>query len=310
MSDLDALTATVMSHLPMRGPARDRVVGRLLDSSRGDRLRPAVADLGERPGSAAHAGVLRAQVLAALAADPLLAVDIADLAGAPRPGGMDVTISHAQNVQVGNHNTQNNHVGGPPVRPRNMILMVSSNPFGTDGLRLDEEYRAVTQAVQMGRHRDRLALVSAPAARYSDIAPNIQQHRPVVVHFGGHGTETGELVVGDDHGRPLEVPMSALADMFGSHAATIRCVVLNGCFTKRLADAIAMHGPCVVGTTRAIPDRLAIEFAGAFYTAVANGRRFDDAFADGRNHLDLADRTGSDAIVLVEGHRGWCGTAL
>jgi hypothetical protein len=244
-----------------------------------------------------------AQVYASLDADPPLA---------PGSARYNINFGHAENVLVGDNNTQTNYFGdrSPRSQPPNTILTVFSNPSGTDGLRLDEEYRAIARAVQMGRHRERLNVVSAPAARYRDIGPDIQHHRPVVVHFGGHGTETGELVFADDWGRPFEVSTSALAGLFANHAATIRCVVLNGCFTKRLADAIAVHGPCVVGTSHAIADALAIEFAGAFYTAVANGRRFDQAFADGRNHIDLGDLVGGDAIVLVEGHAGRCGTAI
>jgi hypothetical protein len=232
-------------------------------------------------------------------------------ANAPATSRFDVTIGQAENVQVGDHNTQTNHFGrsAPPPR-RNVILTVFANPHGTDGLRLDEEFRAITSAVQAGRHHDRLDVVSATAARYGDIGPHLQRHRPVVVHVAGHGSPTGELVFADDRGDPVEVPTPALAALFAGHAETIRCVVLNGCFTKRLADAIAGHGPCVVGTSRAIPDALAIEFAGAFYTAVANGRRFAEAFTDGRNQLDLGGRAGSDAIVLAAGSAGRCVSAI
>lgn len=222
----------------------------------------------------------------------------------------NVNIDRAHNVQVGDGNSQINNFGGEPVRPRNVILTVFSNPFGTDTLRLDEESRTITHAVEAGRFSDRLDIVPVPAARYDEIGPRVQRHRPVVVHVGVHGNETGELVFADAGGHPFEVSTPALADLFANHAATIRCVVLNGCFTKRLAEAIAAHGPCVVGTSRAIPDALAIEFAGAFYTAVANGCRFDEAYADGRNCLDLGDRAGGDAIVLVEGREGRCGTAI
>jgi hypothetical protein len=245
-------------------------------------------------------------------ADPRHASGPVDPANAPGAARFNVAIGQAMNVQVGDRNQQTNHFGGRPgpSRHRNMILTVFANPSGTDGLRLDEEYRAIANAVRAGLHRDRLGVVPAAAVRYYDIGPNIRHHRPVVVHVGGHGGETGELVFADDRGHPLEVSTPVLATLFANHAATIRCVVLNGCFTKRLADAIAVHGPCVVGTSGAIPGALALEFAGAFYTAVANGRRFQEAFADGRDHLDLGDRAGGDALVLVEGTGGRCGSAI
>lgn len=312
MSDIDTLTAAPMSQLSTYSPTGDPTMRRLFDSPGGDRLCPAMADLSKQPGSAAPAEVIRAQVHAVEEADPPAPFGPAGMVDAPRPARYGVTINQARNVQIGDGNVQNNVSSDGPawLRPRNVILTVFSNPFGTDGLRLDEEYRTIAQAIQAGRYREHLDIVSAPAARYHEIGPDIQHHRPVVVHVGVHGSQTGELVFADESGRPFDVSTSALAGLFANHAATIRCVVLNGCFTKRLADAIAMHGPCVVGTSRAIPDALAIEFAGAFYTAVANGRRFDEAFADGRNRLDLGDRAGGDAIVFAEGRGGRCGTAI
>jgi hypothetical protein len=271
-----------------------------------------VAQVHEHPGSAGQSPSSRAQLFAVQKPDRQLAPDLAGVVEASGPARYDVNISYADNVQIGDRNVQHNASGEglPEPRPRNVILTVFSNPFGTDGLRLDEEYRAIAHAIRAGRYRECLDIVSAPAARYDEFGPHIQYHRPVVVHVGGHGSRTGELVFADEGGRPFDVPTSALADLFASHAGRIRCVVLNGCYTSRLADAIAVHGPCVVGTSRAIPDPLAIEFAGAFYTAVANGRRFDEAFADGRNRLDLGDRSGGDAIVFVEGRGSRSGTAL
>ncbi|GAA1740465.1 CHAT domain-containing protein [Luedemannella helvata] len=219
-------------------------------------------------------------------------------------------IERADNVQVGDHNSQFNYSGAEPAHPRGVILAVFANPFGTDGLRLDEESRAILRAVRAGDYRDHLDVVQVPAARYDEVGPNLQRHRPVVVHVGTHGTETGSLVFADGNGRPLDVPARALADLFASHSATIRCVVLNGCFTRPLAEAIAANGPCVVGTSRAIADALAIEFAGAFHTAVANGRSFDEAFTDARIQLDLGDRAGADALVLVGSPASRCRTAV
>jgi hypothetical protein len=81
-------------------------------------------------------------------------------------------------------------------------------------------------------------------------------------------------------------------------------VVLNACFTWPQAEAIGRHVPCVVGTSRSIPDALAIEFAQGFYAAAADGRSVATAFALGRNRLDLGDRWGSDALVLIDRPEG------
>ena len=287
-----------------------RLARRMFETSRGDRLESALRDLGEQPSSPALADVLRAQVQVVLETDAGLATDVAAMLHAT--GGTGVTISHSQGVQIGDRNTQTNTFGAlpdPPVPdrpavPRNTILMVMSNPAGTDGLRLDEEYRAVAQAVQAGGQRDRLTVVPVPAARFYDVGPMIHQHRPVVVHFGGHGSGSGGLVLVNHGGQPVDVPTPALADTFRNHRSQVRCVVLNGCFTRPQADAIATHVPCVVGTSHAIPDELAVEFARGFYVAVANGGTFAAAFDAGRNRIDLGGRGTGEAIVLLARRRG------
>ena len=175
-------------------------------------------------------------------------------------------------------------------------------------MQLDEEQHGIESAIRLGQYRDQLELVVSAATRYYELSPALQRHGPVVVHFSGHGSGTGGIVLSDDDRYPVAVPPLALANTFRLLGHGIRCVVLNACFTWPQAEAIGRHVPCVVGTSGKIDDSLAIEFAHGFYGAAANGQPIGKAVELGRNQFDLSDRRGSDAIVLIDRPEGVAST--
>ncbi|HET8796697.1 MAG TPA: hypothetical protein VFO89_03360, partial [Thermoanaerobaculia bacterium] len=103
------------------------------------------------------------------------------------------------------------------------------------------------------------------------------------VHFSGHGA-------GDD-GIVFEgglVSGEALADLFRIFSDTIRCVVLNACYSAIQARQIAQHIDYVIGMSKKIGDAAAIEFSVAFYDAVGAGESIPFAFDLARNAILLA----------------------
>jgi hypothetical protein len=197
------------------------------------------------------------------------------------------------------------HAGEPrpaPQRRRETILMLTANPWGTVPLRLDEELRAVRAAIVSARNRDQIDVRAVTAVRYTDLHAAFLGHAPIVAHFSGHGSRSGGIVLGDERGAPFVVAPRALTDLFRIVGRSIRCVVLNACLTRDQATAIAQHIPCVVGMSREVPDDVAIEFATAFYYAVADGQSVGTAFELGCNRIDLRGRGGATTPVLMAAH--------
>jgi hypothetical protein len=64
-------------------------------------------------------------------------------------------------------------------------------------------------------------------------------------------------------------------------------VVLNACYSAPQAAAIANHVDCVIGMPDAIGDAASVNFAAAFYQALAYGRDVQTAFELGCNQIDL-----------------------
>lgn len=179
------------------------------------------------------------------------------------------------------------------------ILFLAANPAGTSELQLDEESRAIDQALRMAAFRDSFDIRSHWAVRYGDLPELLLRYEPDIVHFSGHGSPSGEVVLDDGDGNGHPVSAGALGHLFAVLKDNIRCVVLNACFSQIQAEAIAEHIDCVVGMSAAISDTAAIDFAAAFYQGIGYGRSVQTAFDLACNRIDLANLAEQDTPQLV-----------
>lgn len=192
------------------------------------------------------------------------------------------------------------HPAARPAAPSAIkILFLAANPRGTSQLRLDEEVRAIDQALRMAEFRDRFDLIQHWAVRVSDLQALLLRCQPHIVHFSGHGSERSEIVLEDAQGGPKPVPSRALAGLFAALKDNIRCVVLNACYSKAQAQAIAQEIECVVGMSKAIGDEAAISFAFSFYQALGYGRSVQTAFDLGCSQIGLEDLREENTPKLI-----------
>lgn len=167
------------------------------------------------------------------------------------------------------------------------ILFVAANPASQAGLRLGEEYREIEGGLRAAAKRDRFELVQRWAVRPRDLQQALVSEEPQIVHFCGHGSSSGDLVLEDDRGNPHGVTPVALAELFDLCCHFVECVVLNACHTKIQADAISKYIRYVIGMDKAIGDRAAIRYAVGFYDTLGAGKPYDFAHDMGCNLLRL-----------------------
>jgi len=175
-----------------------------------------------------------------------------------------------------------------PVR----ILLLGANPEDSPQLRQDVEAREIESKLRGSKHRERFSFHSRLAIRKNDLQTYLLDISPNIVQFSGHG-RTGELYLEDG-------PVSAdfLAQVFGALKGGIRCVILNACYTREQAEAIAAEIECVIGMVGVIPDSAAIDFSVSFYQALAYGENLHQAFKLGCAHLE---REAASAELLLAG---------
>jgi hypothetical protein len=96
------------------------------------------------------------------------------------------------------------------------FLFLTSNPEGTPHLKLDEEVRLITQKIRESEYRDVLKLETLWAVRTSDLLQALNEHQPQIVHFSGHGSQLGEIVLMDNNRQAKPVSAEALKMLFTS----------------------------------------------------------------------------------------------
>lgn len=178
------------------------------------------------------------------------------------------------------------------------ILFMSSNPSGTDPLKLGNEVRTIDERLRKSEMGKRFAIEQQWATRVSDIQDAMLRYKPAIVHFSGHGSITGELVFEDAAGKVQEVRAEALGRLFRVFKKDVKCVVLNACWSAMQSQAIAAEIGCVVGMSRRVDDRAASDFAAGFYGALGYGKNVQDAFDLGCNQIDLSGLKDADVPRL------------
>lgn len=204
---------------------------------------------------------------------------------------------------------------------KHTILFVAANPRGTDQLALGEECSAIQHELQLTEGRDDFDFHSYWAVGVDELMRYLNQLRPTVLHFSGHGargapsavlqSNSPEREVASPHGagiflqdrdRAHYVDHYALARMIASVKPVPRLVVLAACHSAAVADGLRDIVECVVGLNDSAADEIAREFAVGFYRALGYRRTIGEAVEQARATLHAKQLPGD--IVTCHPRRG------
>lgn len=167
------------------------------------------------------------------------------------------------------------------------VLFLATNPKDTSRLRLDEEIRSIDEALRMASHQDKVEIVQHCAVRVSDLQGYLLRYSPHILHFSGHGSTSGEILLEDQSGNGRIVSKDALCGLLSLLKGNIRCIVLNACYSEQQACAIAQEIDCVIGMSHTIRDQAAISFSVGFYEAIGYGKDVQTAYDLGCSRLRM-----------------------
>lgn len=168
-----------------------------------------------------------------------------------------------------------------------VVLFIASNPEDQTQLRLDEEIRAIAQKIRESEYRESVELKSIWATRPNDLLQALNEHKPTVVHFSGHGSDQSDLILQDDSGNTKLVSLGTIIEMFKVMASGIELVVFNACFSHAQAERVTQHVKAAVGMRDSVGDDAARVFAAQFYSAIGFGRSITEAFSQAKVALKL-----------------------
>jgi len=179
------------------------------------------------------------------------------------------------------------------------ILFLAASPRDMNRVDLGREVQAIKTSLEGAHYGRSLSLEQEWAVEAGELQKYLLKHGPRIVHFSGHGTGAGEIILEDQSGAGKPLSQPALRGLFAILKDNISCVVLNACFSAHQAEAIVGEIDCVIGMSGEIKDSAAISFAAALYQGLAYGRSVKTAFDLARNHLALQGLPDQDLPVLI-----------
>ena len=109
-------------------------------------------------------------------------------------------------------NRTESNIGGSKVG-HCKILFLAANPSATSKLDLDIEIREIRSKIRESEHRGSMKLVGRWAVQPSDIAVALQEVKPHVVHFSGHGSGQEGLILHNQTESPQPVSADAIVEL-------------------------------------------------------------------------------------------------
>jgi len=176
------------------------------------------------------------------------------------------------------------------------VLFLAAEPSDAARIRVNAEYRAIDEQLRQSLHRDRINLLPPVlASRPVDVNRAVQNNKPDIIHFSGHGAGPAGIYLENDAGQARLASTSALVALIQASTAHVRAVIINACSTQSQAEAIARHVDYAVGTRESIIDAAATAFSEGFYQALGAQPSVD---------IEAAFRSGC-ALLQLEGHPGY-----
>ncbi len=198
----------------------------------------------------------------------------------------------------------------PNKSPQNVILFLGANPFENLALALGRELEVISAGLSQFGKRDAFDFRAKMHVTPTDLQRMLldaQGFQPRFVHFAGNSVVdhpdygTG-VIFEDEDGQPRVVGGDILATIFRQFPS-VECVFLNTCDSGPSALAVGQKVKYAIGMNDRVYDDVAIEFAVAFYEAIAGGNDVPFAFdfAKMRVQLGNAPQQSSIPVLVVDG---------
>jgi hypothetical protein len=185
------------------------------------------------------------------------------------------------------------------------VLYLMANPTRKHVLSLDKEVKAVKDEIKRSLFRDNIALHQSDAADFKDILNGLNDYKPRIVHFSGHGNDTGLAIDGGTvkRGKTSFVTFDLLGKAFAATDNPPDVIVLNACNSTGARKALLITAKALIVMQDTVTDIAAVAFARQFYGAIASGMSLQAAFDQARVAVEFVSfgEASTPALVLANG---------
>jgi hypothetical protein len=157
------------------------------------------------------------------------------------------------------------------------VLFLAASPEDEAPLRLDKETRTIQKRMRSAEFRDSIFIEWRPARQVPDLIQDLNEIRPDILHFSGHGNSK-QLAFEDADGKAVPLPNDQLDRLLDAAPAPIRLVLFNSCNSASQADLATKHVELAIGMDATVEDEVAQVFAGQFYNSLGFGLSVAKAF--------------------------------
>ena len=158
------------------------------------------------------------------------------------------------------------------------ILFLSAVPTGAPPLELNTEYRKIEDALEDGPNTSRFRIFRHARIQRQELERTLSTFQPHIVHFAGHGTPGGSLLLEAPDGQRWDLDRDTLRTIFRAYAQSVKLAVLNACHSELAANVLREVVPYVLGNAVEVFDSHALTFSQTFYSALFQGESLHKAF--------------------------------
>ena len=167
------------------------------------------------------------------------------------------------------------------------VLFFATNPIDSGRLRLDEEVRSIQEMIRKSEHRDSIVFESRWAVRPLDILQAINELNPDVIHFSGHGANSGDLILENADGTSKFISKEAITQTIMTSSDKVHLIFFNACFSYEQAQSVTEYVDTAIGMASSISDSGACAFAAQFYSSLGFGLSLKKSFEQAKGVLML-----------------------
>ncbi len=180
------------------------------------------------------------------------------------------------------------------------VLYLTASPDPDSPLRVDAEVRRVQEAIRGSKFSENVTVQYRPAANLDSLIDGLNDHRPQIVHFSGHGNEDEVMTDSGKVGKPSAKILSfeLLAKALAATDSPPQVIVLNSCKSSSAKKALLSNAKIIVTMKTSISDIAASVFARKFYAAIAAGQSVKAAFEQGKVAVEAASISEADTPEL------------
>jgi hypothetical protein len=182
-----------------------------------------------------------------------------------------------------------------------VVLFLTSNPVPESSLRVDGEVRKVQEAIRGSKFRGNVRVEYRPAADVNSILDGLNDLSPQIVHFSGHGDQTG-LVTDDGSilgASDTSLSYCQLAKALAATDIPPSLLVLNSCWGSKGQKALSPVVQFLVSMNAPISDLAASVFAPRFYAAIASGQSIKSSFDQAALAVEMASISEAHTLELT-----------